>query len=105
MEKQHGVVFSPKTNTVDKAFDGAHTCDPSVVVASGAYYMYYTGYPSYKYDVDGGPTHITKIGVARSYDGVSWTRLNSGNPIIVPHRGCLIRKTEGDRYMVQGILL
>src|SRR5262245_61413845 len=34
-------VLGPTGNTAD--FDGAHTCDPSVVRANGVYYLYYGG--------------------------------------------------------------
>ncbi|MGH3737890.1 MAG: hypothetical protein ACRDT6_20105 [Micromonosporaceae bacterium] len=58
-------------------WDGQHTCDPSVIrnPSNGYYYMYYSGAVR-----DG----VTRIGVARSKDGVSWTRLNYGKPIISP---------------------
>lgn len=69
-------VFQPTGNAAD--FDGTHTCDPSVIRVAGKYYMYYGGYPS---TADG---DTTRIGVASSDDGFSWTRLNGGKPIVVP---------------------
>ena len=72
-----GTVLGP---TGDPAsFDGEHTCDPSVIRVDGTYYMYYGGYP-------GGAGETTRIGVATSPDGRSWTRMNGGNPIVVPAR-------------------
>ncbi len=72
-------VFQPTGNPAD--FDGAHVCDPSVVRVDGTYYMYYGGYPDLALT---GQT--TRIGVAQSDDGLTWTRLNNGQPIIVPAR-------------------
>jgi hypothetical protein len=56
-------------------FDGQHTCDPSVVKAGNAYYLFY-----------GAAVHdgVTTIGVATSANGVDWTRLNGDRPIITP---------------------
>jgi hypothetical protein len=56
-------------------FDGQHTCDPSVVKAGNAYYLFY-----------GAAVHdgVTTIGVATSANGVDWVRLNGGKPIITP---------------------
>ncbi|KAF5137557.1 hypothetical protein E5D57_001336 [Metarhizium anisopliae] len=69
----HQVVFG---GTGSGSFDNEHTCDPSVVRVSGTYYMYYGAERH-----DGEPT---TIGVASSPDGISWARLNSGQPIITP---------------------
>ena len=69
-------VFSPTGVVGD--FDGAHTCDPSVVRVSGTYVMFYGGLGK-----DGTPNNTTRIGVAQSDDGFSWTRLNGGKPIII----------------------
>lgn len=60
--------------TGNGGFDSQHTCDPSVVVADGTYYMYYGA------AVNDGET---TIGVARSGDGLTWERLGSA-PIITP---------------------
>ena len=56
-------------------FDGMHTCDPSVIRAGGAYFMYYTG-------AAGNHAHGNAIGVATSPDGRVWTRANDGKPIV-----------------------
>jgi len=71
-------VLQPTGNAAD--FDGLHTCDPSVVRVDGVYYMYYGGLATET------AADSTRIGVARSDDGMSWTRLNAGKPIIVPAR-------------------
>ncbi|MGF1500140.1 MAG: beta-xylosidase [Elainellaceae cyanobacterium] len=70
-------VFQPTGNAAQ--FDGLHTCDPSVVRAAGRYYLYYGGLAA---DT---PGNATQIGVAQSRDGLTWTRLNGGQPILVPH--------------------
>ncbi len=72
----HNTVFRPTGNAAQ--FDGIHVCDPSVIRVDSTYYMYYGGY--------GDGTGTTMIGVASSPDGITWTRLNGGNPIIVPAR-------------------
>ncbi|MBB5804478.1 hypothetical protein F4560_004246 [Saccharothrix ecbatanensis] len=58
-------------------FDGVHTCDPSVVKVGGTYFLYYTG-------AAGDHAHGNAIGVASSTDGLSWTRLAGGAPIVSP---------------------
>eukprot|EP01084_Bolivina_argentea_P263975 446990_1 len=55
------------------AFDYDHTCDPSVIKGSSKYYMYYGGLNEQL--SDGYKT--TRIGVAESDDGLSWTRVTS----------------------------
>ncbi len=82
-----------------------HTCDPSIIRVDGSYYLYYGGncdsniYPScpgffYSYFVVicildhtfaiGNPQYLTMIGVALgSDDGMTFSRLNNGNPIVV----------------------
>lgn len=92
-----GTVFGPSTSPT--AFDGAHTADPSVVKVGNSLYMYYSGLPLPKMTsdgpvhTDGGPFHITKIGVAKSVDGGRhWVRLNSRNPIISP----MLQRTGND---------
>jgi hypothetical protein len=72
----YNTVFRPTGNAAQ--FDGIHVCDPSVIRVDSTYYMYYGGY--------GDGTGTTMIGVASSPDGLNWTRLNGGNPIIVPAR-------------------
>jgi hypothetical protein len=72
----YNIVLRPTGNAAH--FDGVHACDPSVIRVDGKYYMYYGGY--------GTNAGTTQIGVASSDDGLTWTRLNGGNPIIRPHR-------------------
>ncbi|NOK16435.1 beta-xylosidase [Corallococcus carmarthensis] len=72
----YNTVFRPTGNAAQ--FDGIHVCDPSVIRVDATYYMYYGGY--------GDGTGTTMVGVASSPDGLNWTRLNGGNPIIVPAR-------------------
>src|SRR5262249_23061682 len=68
-------VFGPTGNVAD--FDGTHTCDPSVVRVDGTYYMFYGGIAEHT------PTPTwTRIGLAQSDDGLHWTRLHGGKPII-----------------------
>lgn len=56
-------------------FDSLHTCDPSVIVVGGTYYLYYTG--------TGNPDgNSNAIGLATSTDGLHWTRANGGTPIV-----------------------
>jgi hypothetical protein len=57
-------------------FDGDHACDPSVLRVNGTYFMYYGGL--------GTEDIYTDIGLASSPDGLNWTRLNGGRPIIRP---------------------
>jgi hypothetical protein len=76
-------VFKPTGRKTD--FDGVHTCDPSIVRADGAYYMFYGGWNNVAWDKPGG--RITEIGVAKSTDGFTWTRLNGGRAIITATRG------------------
>lgn len=64
-------VFSNSPN----AFDGLHTCDPSVIEVAGTYYLYYTGTAD--------PNGVNNgIGLATSKDGVHWVRANGGTPIV-----------------------
>lgn len=71
-------VFQPTGNASD--FDGTHTCDPSVIRVGGTWYLYYGGFPNT------GPASadVTRIGVATSSDGLTWTRANAGKAIVVP---------------------
>lgn len=56
-------------------FDSLHTCDPSVLLVNGTYYLYYTG--------TGDPGgNDNAIGLAVGSDGVHWTRADNGAPII-----------------------
>ena len=78
--------FLPFAGTYDIAlaptgggsFDGQHTCDPSVVKASGSarFTMYYGGAA-----LKANGT-ATAIGVAQSFDGVHFFRANNGQPIV-----------------------
>lgn len=76
----YNVALRPRNGT--DAFDNLHTCDPSVVRVNGTYYMYYGALKART----GSRIEPTTIGVASSRDGLSWTRLNSGRPILVPAR-------------------
>lgn len=69
-------VFEPTGNGI--SFDANHTCDPSVIRVNGRYYIYYGGL------LVTDPMNPTRIGVASSDDGLTWTRLNGGQPIIRP---------------------
>ncbi|MGH3715570.1 MAG: hypothetical protein ACRDT4_19240 [Micromonosporaceae bacterium] len=70
---KHQIVFE---GTGTGSFDDQHVCDPSVVRNdAGIYFMYYGAAKD-----DG----VTSIGVATSSDGLNWTRLNAGQPIITP---------------------
>jgi hypothetical protein len=61
-------VFQPTYNLND--WDGQDVCDPSVLMVGGTYYMYYGGLP-----IVGSPKPlVTAIGLAKSPDGMSWTR-------------------------------
>lgn len=67
------LVFEPRFDA--DVFDSKFTCDPSVVRVNGVYYMYY-----------GAGVLYGQIGVASSPDGITWTRLNGGQPIITTAR-------------------
>ncbi|MBK1788141.1 beta-xylosidase [Prauserella cavernicola] len=58
------------------AFDGVHTCDPSVIRVDGTYYMYYTG-------AAGSHALGNAIGLVTSTDGRNWTR-PSDDPVVEP---------------------
>ncbi|PXY29590.1 family 43 glycosylhydrolase [Prauserella flavalba] len=58
------------------AFDGVHTCDPSVIRVDGTYYMYYTG-------AAGSHELGNSIGLVTSADGRHWTRPGT-DPIVRP---------------------
>ncbi|WP_236808775.1 beta-xylosidase [Amycolatopsis albispora] len=70
------------------AFDGVHTCDPSVLKVDGVYYLYYTG-------AAGDHALGNSIGMATSPDGINWTRANGGNPILNPARDTARENTYG----------
>jgi len=55
-------------------FDGQHTCDPAVLKIGSTYYLYYGGLA--KNNTTSG------IGVASSIDGIHFSRLNGGSPIV-----------------------
>ncbi|GAA3360949.1 beta-xylosidase [Saccharopolyspora gregorii] len=59
------------------AFDGKHTCDPSVLRTGGRYYLYYTGAAAEH-------AHGNAIGVASSGDGRAWRREAGGRSIVRP---------------------
>ncbi len=65
-------------------FDEQHVCDPTVIKVGATYYMFYGAA-----EADGHPgvIPITRIGVASSPNGITWTRLNNGQPIVSPARG------------------
>ena len=64
-------------------FDRDSVCSPSIILVEGIYYMFYEGA---KFDSNGILIGIgTAIGVAQSTNGLNWTRLNNGNPIITAH--------------------
>jgi hypothetical protein len=102
---------SPAPNTYDVTltptppdrddFDSLHTCDPSVIKVGAWFYVYYSGdtaqgaigqNTNYKTCACDGNSvcgqdqcdGTTRIGVARSLDGLSWQRLNGGLPIVQP---------------------
>ena len=63
-----------------EAFDFTHTCDPSVIKVAGTWYLYYGGANRLE------PGATTRIGLATSPDGVTWTRANGGQAILSPAR-------------------
>lgn len=67
-----------KASGIAGTFDKTHTCDPSIIRVNGTYYMYYGGLP------EGEGLQPTRIGVAVSSNGINWSRLNNGQPIITP---------------------
>ncbi|SHG14384.1 glycoside hydrolase family protein [Streptoalloteichus hindustanus] len=70
-------------------FDGMHTCDPSVIKVDGTYYLYYTGAASDDH------AHGNAIGVASSPDGLTWTRLANGQPIVTPAEDTVRKNAYG----------
>jgi hypothetical protein len=71
-------------------FDGLHTCDPNIIKVDGNYYMYYGGAAA-----DGA---LGAIGVALSKDGIHFTRLNGGRPIVTAARTNSAYKDHGLTY-------
>jgi hypothetical protein len=68
------VVLSPTGKTT---FDRVHVCDPSVVrFTDGKWYLYYSG-------LNAANSGTTSIGVASSYDGITFTRLNGGRAVLL----------------------
>jgi hypothetical protein len=74
-----GTPATPVFSGSGTGFDAVHACDPSVIRADGAYYLYYTGSA-------GDHAHGNTIGLATSPDGRIWTRANGGQPIVSPAR-------------------
>ncbi|HVV13047.1 beta-xylosidase [Amycolatopsis sp.] len=78
-------------------FDGAHTCDPSVIRVNGIYYLYYTG-------AAGDHTLGNSIGLATSTDGVTWNR--AAGPVVSPshdvHRDNLYGAGQPSAVYVDG---
>ena len=72
----YDVVFNSTYPT--NGFDGQDTCDPSVLRVNGVYYLYYGGNAIAK----GNQLITTKVGLATSPDGFTWTR-SEANPIVV----------------------
>ncbi len=71
------------------SFDAMHTCDPSLVKIGSTYYMYYTG-ASRDNHANG-----SSVGVATSQDGLSWSRANNGQSIVVPSGDVIRENTYG----------
>ena len=74
-------VFGPTGDASD--FDGTQTCNPSVIRVGATYYLYYSGFPTPS-PTSATPDEVTRIGVATSADGLSWTRANGGKAIVAP---------------------
>ncbi len=75
----YDVAFHPTWSKAN--FDGYETCDPSVVKYQGVYYLYYGGLATQVFG-----TAPTMIGVASGTDGINFSRLNGGKPIVTPAR-------------------
>jgi hypothetical protein len=71
------VVFGPGSS-----FASVHTADPSVVQYNGLFYLYYSGSSSAALV----PSSPTMIGAAVSRDGIHWTPLDGGAPVVLPHQ-------------------
>ena len=76
-----GVTWIKDTNPVlthtgiNGTFDKNGAGDPSVYFDGATYHMWYAGREN--------AGHKNKIGYATSSDGISWTRQNGGNPVLV----------------------
>ncbi|GGM70296.1 beta-xylosidase [Longimycelium tulufanense] len=73
-----GAQAAPVFSGSGGSFDAMHTCDPSVIKINGTYYLYYTGAASDDH------AHGNAIGVASSPDGIRWSRMADGQPIVRP---------------------
>ncbi|ONI85100.1 beta-xylosidase [Saccharothrix sp. ALI-22-I] len=80
---------SPVFSGSSSGFDAMHVCDPSVIRVGGTYYMYYTA-ASRDNHANG-----SAVGVATSPDGITWTRANNGQPIVVPSNDVIRENTYG----------
>ena len=71
-----GTTWSRRANAVlstsSGKFDSSSQSHPHVLKINQKYYMYYTGYDGSNY----------RIGVAESWDGINWTKMNSGNAVL-----------------------
>ncbi len=85
-------VFEPTRDMDGSKFDSLHTCDPSIVKVGGQYHLYYGGlaYPGKLASDD--PNYVpnipTEVGLADSANASiqgSFSRQNSGLPIVTPH--------------------
>lgn len=76
-----------------KDWDGFSTAFPTVVAAEDAYYMYYTG---------SNAAGQTRLGLARSPDGVTWKRLRA-NPLadIAGAPGVAVWRAHGAWWMLR----
>lgn len=64
------------------AFDRTSVCDPSVIRVESNYYLYYSGFDATE---DAG-SRASRIGLATSPDGLTWTRALAGAPVVTPAR-------------------
>ncbi len=75
--------LNPTTPVFDRsgsaAWDADGTETPSVVYYKNEYHMFYTSYPS---DYSASTTY--RIGHAKSADGITWTRVTAGAPLVAP---------------------
>jgi predicted GH43/DUF377 family glycosyl hydrolase len=73
-------------------WDGHATAYPALLEAGGAYYMYYVGF-----DAAG----RARLGLARSSDGVSWTRLRANPLLDLPApAGAAVWRAQGAYWML-----
>lgn len=71
------IALAPRRG-IQHAFDHTHVCDPSVIKVGRTWYLYYGAANERE------PGAPTRIGLATSRDGVTWKRVNDGQPIISP---------------------